>query len=114
MDLTDAKAWIRAHVEPAGTMETAHERPWATVMRVPLADSVAWFRACGPVQAFEPRLSAELFARHPDRVVTPFWAASQQVIGGAANRLQTAEWISLKDRRHLPGSSVLHDRGGKR
>jgi hypothetical protein len=68
VDLTDAEAWIRSHVEPAGAIETAHEQPWATVLRVPLANGVAWFKACGPVQAFEPRLSAELFARHPERV----------------------------------------------
>ncbi len=63
-----AEDWIRAHVEPVGAIETAHERPWATVLRVPLANGVAWFKACAPVQAFEPRLSAELFARWPDRV----------------------------------------------
>ncbi len=68
MDTTDAEAWIRAHVEPVGTIETVHERPWATVLRVPLARGVAWFKACGAVQAFEPRLTAELFARHPDLV----------------------------------------------
>jgi Phosphotransferase enzyme family len=45
-----------------------HERPWATVMRVPLPDGVGWFKACAPVQAFEPRLTAELFGRWPDRV----------------------------------------------
>jgi hypothetical protein len=32
-------------------------------IRVPLVGSVAWFKACAPVQAFEPRLTAELFAR---------------------------------------------------
>src|SRR2546426_10996532 len=45
MDRTAAEDWIRAYVEPAGAIETAHERPWATVLRVPLADSVAWFKA---------------------------------------------------------------------
>jgi phosphotransferase family enzyme len=44
------------------------ERPWATVLRVPLADGVAWFKSCAPVQRFEPRLTAKLFARWPDRV----------------------------------------------
>ncbi len=68
MDRAAAEEWIRAHVEPVGAIETAHERPWATVLRVPLADRVAWFKACAPVQAFEPRLSAELCARWPDRV----------------------------------------------
>ena len=65
---TAAAEWIRAHVEPAGTIETVHRRPWATVMRVPTADGVVWFKACAPVQAFEPRLSAALFDRWPDRV----------------------------------------------
>ena len=64
----DVRDWIRAHVEPVGAIETAHERPWATVLRVPIAGGVAWFKACAPVQAFEPRLSAELYSRWPDRV----------------------------------------------
>src|SRR2546425_414129 len=68
MDRAAVEGWIRAHVEPVGAIETAHERPWATVLRVPLADGVAWFKACGPVQAFEPRLTGELFTRWPDRV----------------------------------------------
>jgi hypothetical protein len=68
VDRAAAEDWIRAHVEPVGAIETAHERPWATVLRVPLAEGVAWFKACAPVQAFEARLTAELFARWPDRV----------------------------------------------
>jgi len=60
--------WINAHVEPAGAIETAHERSWATVLRVPLVDRTVWFKACAPVQAFEPRLTGALFARWPDRV----------------------------------------------
>ena len=67
-DLAHAEDWIRAHVEPMGPIETAHDRPWATVLRVLVADGVAWFKACAPVQAFEPRLTAELSARYPDRV----------------------------------------------
>jgi hypothetical protein len=39
------------------------------VLRVPLARGErAWFKVCAPVQAFEPRLSVELFSRWPDRV----------------------------------------------
>jgi hypothetical protein len=68
VDRPAVEAWIRKHVEPAGAIETTHERPWATVMRVPVAGGVAWFKACAPVQAFEPRLTAELYARWPDRV----------------------------------------------
>jgi hypothetical protein len=68
LDRAAAEEWIRSHVEPVGAVEVTHERPWSTVLRVPLADGVAWFKACAPVQAFEPRLSAELYARWPDRV----------------------------------------------
>lgn len=67
-DPLDVEEWIRVHVDPVGTIETVHERPWATVMRVPLADGLAWFKACAPEEAFEPHLTAELFARWPDRV----------------------------------------------
>ena len=68
MNRAAAEEWIRTHAEPIGAIELAHERPWATVMRVPLADGVAWFKACGPVQAFEPRLTSGLFSRWTDRV----------------------------------------------
>jgi hypothetical protein len=68
MDRGGPEDWISAHVEPTGAIETAHERPWATVLRVPLAEGEAWFKACAPVQAFEPRLTAELFARWSDRI----------------------------------------------
>src|SRR6202158_2133287 len=68
VDRAVAEEWIRQHVEPTGAIETTHERPWATVMRVPVAGGVIWFKACAPVEAFEPRLTAELYARWPDRV----------------------------------------------
>ena len=37
-------------------------------MRVPVAGGATWFKACAQVQAFEPRLTGELYARWPDRV----------------------------------------------
>jgi hypothetical protein len=64
--LDGAEAWIRSHVAAVGPAETAHVRPWATVLRVPLAGGFVWFKACAPVQAFEPRLTAQLFGRRPD------------------------------------------------
>ena len=63
-----AEAWIRRHVAPAGPIEITHERPWATVMRVPVSGGRVWFKACAPIQAFEPGLTARLFARWPDLV----------------------------------------------
>jgi hypothetical protein len=68
LDVIAAEEWIRKHVEPIGAIETTHDRPWATVMRVPVAGGLTWFKACAPVQAFEPRLTAELYGRWPDRV----------------------------------------------
>jgi hypothetical protein len=68
LNLTGAEGWIRAQVEPTGAIETTHVRPWATVMRIPVRGGVIWFKACAPVQAFEPRLTAELYERWPDRV----------------------------------------------
>ncbi len=61
-------AWIRQRATPVGPIEIAHDRPWATVLRVPLASGVVWFKACAPVQGFEPRLTAALATRWPDRV----------------------------------------------
>jgi hypothetical protein len=69
VDLAAAEDWIRATVQPVGKLVLERERAWATIVRVPLADGQAWFKACAPVQAFEPRLTAELAARWPDRVV---------------------------------------------
>jgi hypothetical protein len=68
VELAEAESWIRAQVEPIGPIEKTYETPWSTVLRVPLADRVVWFKACGPVQTFEPRLEAELSARWPGRV----------------------------------------------
>ena len=55
-------------VDPTGPIELERTRAWATIFRVPLAGGRAWFKACGPIQAFEPRLTASLAARWPDRV----------------------------------------------
>src|SRR5689334_15292694 len=60
--------WIRQHAELIGPLETVHERPWSTVLRVPTPGGDLYFKACAPVQAFEPELSARLFHRWPDRV----------------------------------------------
>jgi hypothetical protein len=68
VDRGAAEEWIRAHVEPAGAIETERERPWATILRVPHAGGLAWFKACAPAQAFEPRLTAGLSDRWPGRV----------------------------------------------
>ncbi len=65
VDRASAEDWIRAHVRPSGPIEAVHERPWSSVLRVPVADGYVWFKACAPWQAFEPRLTARLSARWP-------------------------------------------------
>lgn len=93
MDRSAVESWIRSHVEPVGIIDKVHQRPWATVLRVPLANGVAWFKACAPVQAFEPRLTAELFARWQDRV--------PEVLGYDDARA----WLLLADPGMLVGAS---------
>src|SRR5262249_46857231 len=68
IDRADAERWIWSRVVPAGPIEVVHDRPWATVLRVPLSNGAAWFKACAAVQEHEPRLTAELSRRWPDLV----------------------------------------------
>jgi len=63
---------LSAHVHPSVGVELVSAEPWGTVYRLPLKGGAAWFKACMPVQAFEPRLTAELSARWPDRVTDVF------------------------------------------
>jgi hypothetical protein len=68
LDLAEAETWIRSVVTPTGPIKLVRVRPWASIAQVPTADGLAWFKACQPAQAFEPRLTAELYRRWPDRV----------------------------------------------
>jgi len=65
VDRVAAESWIREHVRPAGPIELTHDRPWSQVLRVPVDGGVTWFKECGAVQAFEPRMTAQLAARWP-------------------------------------------------
>jgi hypothetical protein len=61
--------WVRSIVNPKGPLDIIRHRPWASVGAVPLVDGgLAWFKACRPIQGFEPRLTAELHRRWPGRV----------------------------------------------
>jgi len=85
VDLAGSEDWICAHVTPVGVIETTHARPWSTVLRVPVAGGVVWFKACAVSQAFEPRLTTELFARWP--------AVMPEVLGHDEDRA----WLLLAD-----------------
>lgn len=62
----DRPHWVRGHVAGAGELVLRYERPWSCVWKVAEAD--VWLKECAPLQAFEPRLTAELASRWPDRV----------------------------------------------
>jgi hypothetical protein len=70
LDRPAAAAWIRSVVGSGsvGALKLVKERPWATVLQAVTPAGLVYFKACRPVQAFEPRLSADLFERWPDRV----------------------------------------------
>jgi hypothetical protein len=72
LDLGEVREWIAGAAGPIESLELAKERAWATTIRAQVRRSagsdVVWFKACAPVQAFEPRLTAELAHRWPDRV----------------------------------------------
>jgi hypothetical protein len=74
-----AVAWIddrlaEAGLERAGAVEQPRVRPWATVLRVPVAGGAVWFKAAGPGTAFEVPLYALLARVVPGRVLTPLAA----------------------------------------
>ena len=119
-----AEDWIRSLVTPVGPIEVAHERPWSTVLRVPLRNGPAWFKACGDVQAFEPTLTARLFARWPGLLPevlghTPVRSrnsGSRCAPGGSSYPWKSAQAIPAHDcargqRRHRgwPRDLALHD-----
>ena len=61
--------WLASHaIDPTGELETIHERPWSTVLRVPTADGDLFLKQEQPVQEYEVALTVALAARWPDRV----------------------------------------------
>jgi hypothetical protein len=59
----DAIEWARAH-GATGQPELEKDRPSARTTRV----GELWLKECRAVQAYEPRLTAKLYERWPDRV----------------------------------------------
>lgn len=97
-----AEAWIRGHVESVLGTELVHARPWATVRRVQFSGGAAWFKACAPVQRFEPRLTAALAGRWPDRLPELLaWDDERAwlLLGDAGRPLgfegQRQQWLSI-------------------
>ena len=82
----DVQSWLAAHgVEPSGVVETIHERPWSTVLRVPTADGDLYLKQEQPLQAYEVALTVALASRWPDRV--------PEVVAADIER----SWLLLRD-----------------
>jgi phosphotransferase family enzyme len=82
----DVQSWLAAHgVEPSGAVETIHERPWSTVLRVPTADCYLYLKQEQPLQAYEVALTVALASRWPDRV--------PEVVAADTDR----SWLLLRD-----------------
>jgi hypothetical protein len=65
----DLQAWLEAHgVELSGELETIHDRPWSTVLRVPTRDGDLFLKQEQPLQEYEVPLTVALASRWPDRV----------------------------------------------
>ena len=81
--LERAHAWIHDHAEVTGPIEQTHVRIWSTVMRVPTADGILWFKA--PDDPSEIGLTILLDELRPGWV--PEVAASDDALG----------WMLLRD-----------------
>ena len=95
----EARAWIEEQLsadgrEITGELEQPHLMQWATALRVPTSDGVAWFKACLPELAFEREVLTLLSARRPDlvpRVVAADPERSWLLLDDAGVRLRDLE-----------------------
>jgi hypothetical protein len=92
-------------VQPTAAIEFVLARPWGTVLRVPISGGVAWFKACAPLQRFEPRLTAALARRWPDllqKVLAHDEERAWLLLGDAGDPLgiggDPAPWLDLLPR----------------
>jgi hypothetical protein len=90
----EVEAWIRGQARVAGPVEQPHVYPWSTVLRVPAADGILWFKAVSPEHAFEPELTLLLAETFPDRVtelVAVDASRGWMLMRDAGTRLREAE-----------------------
>jgi len=62
---------VGAGMERTGEAEQTQVRPWATVLKIPTAAGLVWFKAASPTTAFEVGLYELLHEVAPDHVLTP-------------------------------------------
>src|SRR5262249_2179130 len=82
----DVQSWLAAHgIEENGAIETIHERPWSTVLRISTAEGDLYLKQEQPVQAYEVPLTVALASRWPDRV--------PEIVAADTDR----SWLLLRD-----------------
>jgi hypothetical protein len=82
----EVHGWLdEVGVVATGPLQTIHERPWSTVLRVPTAEGDLYLKQDAPVQAFEVALTVTLASRWPDRV--------PEVVAADVERA----WLLLRD-----------------
>jgi len=64
------QAWIADQLQSGGLrligpLEAVHLRPWSAVVRAPIEDGFAFFKACTPALGWEPALTSRLAAVYP-------------------------------------------------
>lgn len=102
LDLDAVRAWVAEVLGADPSLELQKMRSWATTLRVTAAGETYWFKACQPIQAFEPTLVATLATRWPDRLprVLAFDAARAWLLtadaGATVGTLENAPEIWLR------------------
>jgi hypothetical protein len=82
----EVHGWLdEVGVVATGPLQTIHERPWSTVLRVPTVEGDLYLKQEAPVQAFEVALTVTLASRWPDRV--------PEVVAADVERA----WLLLRD-----------------
>ena len=82
----EVHAWLdEVGIVVTAPLETIHQRPWSTVLRVPTAEGDLYLKQEAPVQAFEVALTVALASRWPDRV--------PEVVAADVERA----WLLLRD-----------------
>jgi hypothetical protein len=84
--MSDVHGWLdELGIVATAPMETIHERPWSTVLRVPTAEGDLYLKQEAPVQASEVALTVALASRWHDRV--------PEVVAADVERA----WLLLRD-----------------
>ena len=105
--LAEARAWVEEQLSAdgrqiAGELEQPHLMQWATALRVPTSDGVAWFKACLPELGFEREVLALMAQGRSNSAI----AAALVVTDGAVEKHVSSIFTKLD----LPPTESDHRR----